>query len=478
VVAPDRVSADGPPPSFAVDLADNRFYSVEVATEANLFDEATWGGERTEENFTSTFRQDGSLATGPTWRLGAIAWQAMRHAERLYYRMLSSRDEFGQDGFHITVDDGDAVNAPFVTVSGAVPSGDHGGSGAGGGAQEEVVFPSGARFAVVEDPDDGVDYSDPVTGGSVALLRVEGRLDDRLSDNFTVRELIAGLNPPTRYARISPDFVGALQQLRDAAGAAVTLRSAYRPPAKNEAVEGAEKSQHLVGRAADLRIAGFTPLETAALALETLGDGIGLGLGRNTIHLDTRGVLTSWAYKGAELSEAEFDDWVRAKARELGLRSRAIRRAAEERGAPSVRAAASWHAGEEPPVFQVSAGQNPFVAIDLVTDPRLFETEPGRRDETNAYGGWETGLVKADRTGTVLLSPPGDRWGRLAASGKVYFRAVSTSDPGGDWPDLRSSIEDLDWPRIPYVVIERERRRARDEGSSRFLGGRGNREIR
>ena len=41
-----------------------------------------------------------------------------------------------------------------------------------------------------------------------------------------------------------------------------------------------------------------------------MGCGIGLGLGKNTIHVDVRGYLSTWTYPGAPLSERAFDAWV------------------------------------------------------------------------------------------------------------------------------------------------------------------------
>lgn len=50
-----------------------------------------------------------------------------------------------------------------------------------------------------------------------------------------------------------------LQPLRDRIGATITINSGYRPPWLNEAVKGSDKSQHMLGQAADIIAVGFTP---------------------------------------------------------------------------------------------------------------------------------------------------------------------------------------------------------------------------
>jgi hypothetical protein len=171
-----------------------------------------------------------------------------------------------------------------------------------------VTYPSGATFEIVTTPLDTVDYSDPVTGGSVPLVEVAGREGELLSTNFRVGELSA--SDGARYARIAVELVGALQRLRDRVAAPVQINSGYRHPALNATAGGATESQHMTGRAADIRSPGLAPLDFAGIALQELGCNIGIGLGQNYIHVDLRGTRASWVYPGAALSEGDFDTWV------------------------------------------------------------------------------------------------------------------------------------------------------------------------
>jgi uncharacterized protein YcbK (DUF882 family) len=60
----------------------------------------------------------------------------------------------------------------------------------------------------------------------------------------------------------------------------------------------APKSQHMGGRAADIAVTGMTGLDLAKLAIDVAGCDIAIGLGKDFIHVDTRGCFTLWPYTG------------------------------------------------------------------------------------------------------------------------------------------------------------------------------------
>lgn len=72
----------------------------------------------------------------------------------------------------------------------------------------------------------------------------------------------------------------------------VIINSAYRTAAHNKRVGGSSKSQHLLGKAADIRIEGVAPLLVAQYA-EYLGMG-GIGLYSTFTHVDTRAGKVRW----------------------------------------------------------------------------------------------------------------------------------------------------------------------------------------
>lgn len=89
----------------------------------------------------------------------------------------------------------------------------------------------------------------------------------RLSKSFTLAELCVTSvrldNTPgpkvTESLRVLATDI--LQPLRDAVGVPVNVTSAYRSPAVNKAVGGAKTSQHVLGEAADIVVAGMSPRE-------------------------------------------------------------------------------------------------------------------------------------------------------------------------------------------------------------------------
>lgn len=157
------------------------------------------------------------------------------------------------------------------------------------------------------------DYSDPVGGGMVPLISVQGREDEYLSPNFKISDVTA--SDGAAYARISPRLINTLEVLTRMSEAPVFISSGYRHPALNAdpSIGGAHRSQHIAGRAADIWSSEKTPGELAELALAITDCTIGIGLGGTFLHLDLRGELTSWVYEDAAMDEETFDHWVRTQ---------------------------------------------------------------------------------------------------------------------------------------------------------------------
>lgn len=113
-----------------------------------------------------------------------------------------------------------------------------------------------------------------------------------ISKNFRVREFACkdGSDP----IFIDDELVSVLQQIRDHFGKAVTITSAFRTASHNKKVGGATYSQHLYGKAADIKVSGVAASVVADF-VETLMPSTG-GVGRYSTftHVDVRKVKSRW----------------------------------------------------------------------------------------------------------------------------------------------------------------------------------------
>ena len=120
-----------------------------------------------------------------------------------------------------------------------------------------------------------------------------------LSRSFRVREFACRDGSDPLF--VDSALVQLLQNIRDHFGAPVVITSGYRTAAHNKSVGGAKSSQHLLGRAADIQVAGVSVEDVAAYA-ESLMPGWG-GVGRypvkagrakGWVHVDTRPNKSRW----------------------------------------------------------------------------------------------------------------------------------------------------------------------------------------
>ena len=120
-----------------------------------------------------------------------------------------------------------------------------------------------------------------------------------LAPGFRVRELRC--KDGTDTVMVDEALTVVLQCIREHFGKPVTIASGYRTPAHNAAVGGAKSSQHLLGRAADIRVAGVSVEDVAAYTESLMPDWGGVGrypvkAGRATgwVHVDTRADKARW----------------------------------------------------------------------------------------------------------------------------------------------------------------------------------------
>lgn len=127
-------------------------------------------------------------------------------------------------------------------------------------------------------------------------------INDALSEHFTLREFACkdgSVTPP--YVLENLRLLAAqLEALRAKVGRPVhvTDNGGYRTPDHNRRVGGAKNSQHVFGRAADVRVDELSPSDLADAIESLIAEGAmiegGLGVYRTWVHYDTRGSRARW----------------------------------------------------------------------------------------------------------------------------------------------------------------------------------------
>jgi len=112
----------------------------------------------------------------------------------------------------------------------------------------------------------------------------------RVSKNFKLKEFQC--KDGSNQVVLDSQLLNKLQELRDLLNKPIIINSAYRNKEYNKKVGGAANSQHLFGRAVDIKVNGMDPHEVARVA-EVIRFG-GIGIYPSFVHLDTRPGRARW----------------------------------------------------------------------------------------------------------------------------------------------------------------------------------------
>ncbi|AOY74687.1 YcbK family protein [Clostridium formicaceticum] len=113
----------------------------------------------------------------------------------------------------------------------------------------------------------------------------------QIAKNFNLKEFQC--KDGNHQVRIDSQLLLKLQQLREQLNAPIFITSGYRNQEYNTKVGGSPSSQHLLGRAADIQIKGYSPQEVAKVA-EAIGFN-GIGIYKTFLHVDVRrGTKSRW----------------------------------------------------------------------------------------------------------------------------------------------------------------------------------------
>jgi len=122
----------------------------------------------------------------------------------------------------------------------------------------------------------------------------------KLTHNFSLSEFESkdGATTPEDVLRNLQKVAKQLQILRDYVGLPIKVNSGYRSPEHNEKIGGSKNSQHKLGKAADIVIAGLKPSEVYDLVERLIREDVlnigGLGKYNSFTHIDIRETKARW----------------------------------------------------------------------------------------------------------------------------------------------------------------------------------------
>ncbi len=164
-------------------------------------------------------------------------------------------------------------------------------------------FPSGLTLPIVKGQTRrGQRHYDPTRSGNELLNTSRRYRDKKVAENFFLGEFTHSGDEIYDESRLDPRLVVCLQSIRNLVGEPVFVGSGYRSYWRNLDVyrkrgEKPTNSQHIAGRAADIKIGSMTGIQIAKMAVNACGPNVAVGIGPHFAHIDVRGTFGVWLYK-------------------------------------------------------------------------------------------------------------------------------------------------------------------------------------
>jgi uncharacterized protein YcbK (DUF882 family) len=125
----------------------------------------------------------------------------------------------------------------------------------------------------------------------------------QLTKNFKVEEFDChdGTKVPSSLFANVNALAHNLQVLREHLNKPIKILSGYRTETYNKHCGGAPHSQHLLAKASDIQVEGFTPVQLHGIIEELIKENFmkqgGLGLYDTFLHYDIRGFASRWDFR-------------------------------------------------------------------------------------------------------------------------------------------------------------------------------------
>jgi hypothetical protein len=118
VEGPKDLSRGAGPPAFRVRPGSNRYYIFEITSQPELFDPANLR-DRTASNFYATWDDPTApeRLTQETYDLPQSAWDRLRFADRLYFRVGTTSTATGWDNYRVSTFDDKGATAPYIQLT-------------------------------------------------------------------------------------------------------------------------------------------------------------------------------------------------------------------------------------------------------------------------------------------------------------------------------------------------------------------------